>query len=116
MAPQEKSLEKVSAEGNLFWDRGSNFTVIRSAFAEELGLEGTPVTQTLIRTGGDATEWCTKAYNVRLPDKNGQVKIIMAMASEVVSVPVSKVDLAHVKNCFLMSRILRIAWSAHAEK
>ena len=100
LTPSQDRVEDAEMTGNLFWDRGANFTVVRKAHAEALGLEGTDVCHDVVRTGGDGVEWNTKAYNVRIPGPDGDVKVLMAMGVDVISVPLRDVDLSHVADLF----------------
>jgi hypothetical protein len=55
----------------VFYDKGSNVTMIRNEMASKLGLEGRDVKQKLVRSGGDVMDWDTKAYSVPLIKKDG---------------------------------------------
>ena len=68
-------------EALVFFDKGSNVSMIRDEMANKLGLEGLPVKQKLIRSGADVMDWETKAYKVPLIKKNGSKMIITRWGS-----------------------------------
>ena len=86
--------------GNVFWDIGGNGTMVRNDYAKELGLEGTDVMQTLVRTGGDATDLFTKAYHVRVKDRNGEIRVMLALGQDKISSPIDEMDVSTVKDLF----------------
>ena len=69
----------------MFYDKGSNVTMIRNEMAKKLGLEGLEVKQKLVRSGGDVMDWDTKAYKVPLIAKDGKKYILTAMGFDEIS-------------------------------
>ena len=55
----------------VFFDSGSNTNLICAAYAQQLGLPGTPVTQHLQVTGKQPEQWETFAYRVPLQTISG---------------------------------------------
>merc|ERR1712219_30528 len=66
-------------EALVFFDKGSNVSMIRYEMANKLGLEGLPVKQKLARSGADVMDWETRAYKVPLIKKNGSKVMITEM-------------------------------------
>merc|ERR1711888_579843 len=69
-------VQSVPVQGNnsiqealVFYDKGSNVSMIRNETAQKLGLEGLAVQQKLVRSGADVMDWNTKAYKVPLISK-----------------------------------------------
>merc|ERR1712239_89232 len=66
-------------EALVFYDKGSNVSMIRDEMANKLGLKGLPVKQKLVRSGADVMDWDTKAYKVPLIKKDGSKVILTAL-------------------------------------
>ena len=96
----QKGSDKQGAAGTTYWDIGGNGTVIRNGYAEQLGLEGTPVMQEMVRTGGDLVKWYTKAYNLRARDSTGKMRVMLALGVNKISTPIGEVDTSGVKDLF----------------
>ena len=63
---QQVLVEGLSKLCNVFFNSGSNTNLVRHAYAQELGLPGSPVTQHLQVTGKQPEQWDTFAYKVPL--------------------------------------------------
>ena len=75
---QQVPVEGSSKSCNVFFDSGSNTTLVRHAYAQELGLPGSPVTQHLQVTGKKPEQWDTIAYRVPLCKTNGEIEYVLA--------------------------------------
>ena len=84
----------------VFYDKGSNVTMIRNEMAQKLGLEGLEVKQKLVRSGGDVMDWNTKAYKVPLISKDGRKFILTAMGFEEISSHIEPADVEPALNVF----------------
>ena len=84
----------------VFYDKGSNVTMIRNEMAQKLGLEGLEVKQKLVRSGGDVMDWNTKAYKVPLISKDGRKFILTAMGFEEISSHIKPADVEPALNVF----------------
>merc|ERR1711867_418021 len=62
----------TTEEALVFFDKGSNVSMIRDEMANKLGLKGLPVKQKLVRSGADVMDCDTKAYKVPLIKKDGR--------------------------------------------
>ena len=87
-------------EALVFFDKGSNVSMIRDEMANKLGLEGLPVKQKLIRSGADVMDWETKAYKVPLIKKDGGKVIITAMGFPEISSEIESADVGPAMNVF----------------
>merc|ERR1711872_1164484 len=76
-----------------FFDTGSNVNLIRESFAKKAGLKGQPVLESLFTTGGQVTEWKTKAYYIPLVDRGGKVHKVMAYSIGIIMSPTEDVEL-----------------------
>merc|ERR1712121_219654 len=87
-------------EALVFFDKGSNVSMIREELANKLGLKGLPVKQKLIRSGADVMDWDTKAYKVPLIKKDGSRVIITAMGFSEISSEIEPADVGAAMNVF----------------
>ena len=69
----------------VFWDCGSNICLIRRQYAEDTGLKGQRVTQSIATTGRAAEEWETQVYRIELVDKQGIKYPILAFEMETIT-------------------------------
>ena len=78
---------------NVFFDGGSNVSLLTREFIRKAKLSGRPVMQTLVTTGVNKAEWRTEAYNVALVDRDGNEHVILAFAMDEITSPIEEVDL-----------------------
>ena len=67
-----KGKEASLMETNVFYDTGAQISLIRSACAEQLGLDHKPVKIVITKVGGVEEEPDTKMYKVPLYDDSGK--------------------------------------------
>merc|ERR1711951_158691 len=93
---QKVPVQGFSAEEEalVFYDKGSNVSMIRDEMANKLGLEGLPVKQKLVM------DWETKAYKVPLIKKDGGKVIITAMGFPEISSEIESADVGPAMNVF----------------
>merc|ERR1712219_78391 len=87
-------------EALVFFDKGSNVSMIRDETANKLGLKGLPVKQKLVRPGADVMDWDTKAYKVPLIKKDGSRVIITAMGFTEISSEIEPANVEAAMNVF----------------
>ena len=80
----------------VFFDSGSNINLVRHAFAQELGLPGTPVTQHLQVTGKQPEQWDTFAYRVPLQARSGEIEHVIAFGIAEITADLPPTNLARV--------------------
>merc|ERR1711888_493815 len=90
----------ATKEALVFYDKGSNVSMIRDEMASKLGLKGRPVKQKLVRSGADVMDWDTKANNVPLIKKDGSKVIITAMGFPDISSEIEPADVGAAMNVF----------------
>ena len=90
-------------ETNVFCNSGTQVSLIRSARAEQLGLEHKPVTIVITKVGGVEEELDTKVYRVPLhADSRKLIKAIQTVGISQISEDSPKVNIDHI------SRVLEI--------
>ena len=90
-------------ETNVFYDSGTQVSLIRSARAKQLGLEHKPVTIVITKVGGVEEELDMKVYKVPLHANSGKlIQTIQAMGISQISEDSPKVNIDHI------SRVLKI--------
>ena len=82
----------ASEEGCIFFDPGSNTTMVRHSFAQRLGLIGRDYETSLVRTGGDIVRWKTKAYFLRFVNTNGDISVLIGLGVDTISTALHPVD------------------------
>merc|ERR1711895_275782 len=87
-------------EALVFFDMGSNVSMIRDEMANKLGLKGLPVKQKLVRSGADVMDWDTKAYKVPLIKKDGSRVVITAMGFSEISSEIEPANVGAAMNVF----------------
>ena len=98
-----KGREGELVESNVFYDSGAQISLIRSAFADQLGLESKPVKIVITKVGGVEEELDTKLYKVPLyADSRKMIQTIQAVGIPQVSEEPARVDVNH------MSKVLGI--------
>ena len=97
---QEIMIEGQSKACVTFFNSGSNTNKICRAFAESLGLPGSPVTQRLQVTGKQPEEWQTFSYRIRLIRNSGEVENVIAFGIEDIAAELPKVDLGPIITMF----------------
>merc|ERR1712121_527160 len=99
-----QSIPVQGSSGNMealvFFDKGSNVSMIRDEMANKLGLEGLPVKQKLVRSGADVMDWDTKAYKVPLIKKDGSRMVITAMGFSEISSEIEPANVGVAMNVF----------------
>ena len=78
----------------VFFDSGSNTNLVCHAYAQQLGLPGTPVTQHLQVTGKQPEQWDTFPYRVPLCTTNGKIEHILAFRIADITADLPPVNLA----------------------
>ena len=78
----------------VFFDSGSNTNLIHAAYAQQLGLPGTPVTQHLQVTGKQPEQWETFSYMVPLQTISGEIKHILAFGIPEITADLPPINLA----------------------
>ena len=76
-----------------FFDSGSNVNLVTEEFARRARLKGQPVLQSLVMTGGQVSDWSTKAYFVPLIDRWGKEQEVLAYSLRTITSPIEEVDL-----------------------
>ena len=76
-------IQQVAVEGAnkpciVFFDSGSNTNLVLHAYAQQLGLPGTLVTQHLQVTGKQPEQWETLSYRVLLCTTDGKIENVLA--------------------------------------
>ena len=82
-----------------FFDPGSTCSLVLTNYAEENGLEGTPVTITIGTVNGEK-ERATKLYVVELLTTGGERKIVRAFGMEKISEEIPFISFNGVKHLF----------------
>lgn len=98
-----KGREGELVESNVFYDSGAQISLIRSAFADQLGLESKPIKIVITKVGGVEEELDTKLYKVPLyADNRKVIQTIQAVGIPQISEEPAGVDVNH------MSKVLGI--------
>merc|ERR1711872_1038689 len=87
-------------EALVFFDKGSNVSMIRDEMTNKLRLEGLPVKQKLVRSGAYVMDWNTKAYKVPLIRKDGSRRVITAMGVPEISSEIEPADVRAAMDVF----------------
>ena len=91
---QEVMVEGQNKSCNLLYDSGSNVNLIRHAYAKELGLSGSTVSQSLQVTGREPEQLQTVLYNIPLRRASGEIKNITAYGIPDITANLTPVNLA----------------------
>ena len=91
---QEVMVEGQSRTCNLLYDSGSNVNLIRHAYAKQLGLSGSTVSQTLQVTGREPELQQTVLYNIPLRRASGEVEHVTAYGISDITANLHPVNLA----------------------
>lgn len=98
-----KGREGELVESNVFYDSGAQISLIRNAFADQLGLESKPIKIVITKVGGVEEELDTKLYKVPLyADNRKVIQTIQAVGIPQISEEPAGVDVNH------MSKVLGI--------
>ena len=100
---QMQYTEFVGDKSNLgltFWDSGSTINLIRSEFAQSLGLKGKPCVQYVQVSGHDVEPWKTTAYWVTMVDCEKVEHKILAYGVDVITAKLDRVDITPVLSLF----------------
>ena len=97
---QQVPVEGSSKSCNVFFDSGSNTNLVRHAYAQQLGLPGSPVTQHLQVTGKQPEQWDTFAYRVLLCKNNGEIEHALTFGIADITADLPPVNLAPVVTLF----------------
>ena len=90
-------------EANVFYDSGAQVSMIRSAYADQLGLDNKPIKKMITKVGVVEEELDTKLYKVPLYAHSGRmIQTIQAVGIPQISEEPSRVDMSHI------SRVLDI--------
>ena len=90
-------------EANVFYDSGAQVSMIRSAYADQLGLDNKPIKKVITKVGGVEEELDTKLYKVPLYAHSGRmIQTIQAVGIPQISEEPARVDMSHI------SRVLDI--------
>ena len=86
-------------ESNVFYDSGAQISLIRSTFADQLGLESKPVKIVITKVGGVEEELDTKLDKVPLyADSRKMIQTIQAVGIPQISEEPARVDVNHMSN------------------
>ena len=83
-----------------FFDSESNTNLVRHAYAQQLGLPGTQVTQHLQVTGKQPKQWETFAYRVPLCTTTGKIEHVLAFGIFAITADLPPINLARVAPLF----------------
>ena len=81
---------------NVFWDAGSQLTLITSSMAKRLQLRGKSVKLRMTTVGNVTTEIQTYEYQLKLVDSSDTPVVIKAIGIDKISSSVGKVDKAKI--------------------
>ena len=90
---------------NLLYDSGSNINLIRHAYAQELGLPGSPVSQVLQVTGKEPEQQDTFLYNIPLRRTRGEIEYVAAYGIQNITAYLSPVSLVPIITFFSAVRL-----------
>ena len=79
---------------NLLYDSGTNVNLIRHAYAKELGLSGSTVSQSLQVTGREPEQQQTVLYNIPLRRASGEIEHITAYGIPDITADLTPVSIA----------------------
>ena len=96
-----KGKQSEFIETNVFYDSGAQVSMIRSACAEQSGLDSKPIKIVITKVGGVEEELDTKLYEVPLyADSGKMIQTIQAVGIPQISEEPAGVDMNHVSKVF----------------
>ena len=91
---QQVKVEGANKPCTVFFDSESNANLVHHAYAQQLGLPVTPVTQHLQVPGKEPEQWETFAYRVPLCTTSGKIEHILAFGISDITADLPPINLA----------------------
>ena len=96
-----KGRDGEPVEANVFYDSGAQVSMIRSEYAEQLGLDSKPIKIVITKVGGVEEDLDTKLYKVPVYADDGKmIQTIQALGIPQISEEPAGVDINHISRVF----------------